>query len=128
MGGRHCCQPLACYCPLTCACHGILLPPQEGTNINVSLLMLGTVVSRLAEGRRGDFIPYRNSKLTRLLQPCLGGNARTAIVAVMNPSHVHVEETFNTLLFAQRAMAVMNQVQARAQGSMSVVGFRVACQ
>ncbi|KAG2449345.1 hypothetical protein HYH02_005500 [Chlamydomonas schloesseri] len=93
----------------------------EGTNINLSLLSLGTVVSRLAEGRRGDFIPYRNSKLTRLLQPCLGGNAKTAIIAVVNPSSEQIDETFNTLNFATRAMAVVNQVSVneyvRASGA-----------
>eukprot|EP00798_Chlamydomonas_sp_ICE-L_P015868 gene15868-21996_t len=83
---------------------------QEGTNINLSLLMLGQVVARLAEGKKGDFIPYRNSKLTRLLQPCLGGSARTAVVAVISPSHNHIEETLNTLNFAQRSMAVINEV------------------
>eukprot|EP00798_Chlamydomonas_sp_ICE-L_P021065 gene21065-27945_t len=82
----------------------------EGTNINKSLLMLGQVVARLAEGRKGDFIPYRNSKLTRLLQPCLGGNARTAVVANINPCHMHIDESFNTLAFAQRSMAVVNEV------------------
>lgn len=67
----------------------------EGTSINLSLLMLGSVIARLAEnasrapGKASSdaFIPYRNSKLTRLLQPCLGGNARTALVATINPSH-----------------------------------------
>ncbi len=46
-----------------------------------------------------------------MMQPCLGGTARTAVVAVMNPSHFHIDETFNTLHFAQRAMAVVNQVR-----------------
>lgn len=41
---------------------------------------------RLAEGKEGSFVPYRNSKLTRLLQPCLGGNARTGVIAVINPA------------------------------------------
>ncbi|EFJ49115.1 kinesin-like protein [Volvox carteri f. nagariensis] len=96
----------------------------EGTNINISLLMLGTVVSKLAEGRTGEFIPYRNSKLTRLLQPCLGGNSKTAIIATINPSVDHVEETFNTLAFATRAMDVVNQVSVNSyiRGSGAVGG------
>ncbi|GIL90402.1 hypothetical protein Vretifemale_18052, partial [Volvox reticuliferus] len=96
----------------------------EGTNINISLLMLGTVVSKLAEGRVGEFIPYRNSKLTRLLQPCLGGNSKTAIIATVNPSSDQIEETFNTLGFATRAMDVVNQVSVNSyiRGSGAVGG------
>lgn len=66
---------------------------------------------RLAEGKEGSFVPYRNSKLTRLLQPCLGGNARTGVIAVINPAAEQIEETFNTLLFASRAMNVVNTVR-----------------
>ncbi|KAA6420807.1 MAG: hypothetical protein FRX49_09196 [Trebouxia sp. A1-2] len=92
------------------------LRTKEATNINVSLLMLGNVISKLAErsvrsmassNRAGsparaaqsssDHIPYRNSKLTRLLQPSLGGNARTAIIATINPSADQMEETSHTL-------------------------------
>jgi len=54
----------------------------EGTSINLSLLMLGSVVSKLADGRRSDqFIPYRNSKLTRLLQVCASTNLQSSILA-----------------------------------------------
>jgi centromeric protein E len=54
---------------------------KEGTAINQSLLTLGTVISKLSEGRKGDHIPYRDSKLTRLLQMSLGGNAKTGMVS-----------------------------------------------
>lgn len=96
---------------------------KEANYINVSLLMLGNVISKLAErstrsvpggkfdnssfSRLGspartahsspDHIPYRNSKLTRLLQPSLGGNARTAIIATINPSADQMDETLHTL-------------------------------
>ena len=95
------------------------LRTREATNINVSLLMLGNVISKLAQRsmqRAGgpartaqhspDHIPYRNSKLTRLLQPSLGGNARTAIIATINPSADQVEETSHTLRLAPTALCL----------------------
>ena len=51
-------------------------------------------------------IPYRDSKLTRMLQPCLGGNSSTYLVATVGPSITHREETLATLMFAQRCMKV----------------------
>lgn len=57
---------------------------------------------------KGSHIPYRDSKLTRILQHSLGGNARTAIICTMSPAHSHVEQSRNTLSFATRAKEVTN--------------------
>lgn len=56
----------------------------------------------------GSHIPYRDSKLTRILQPSLGGNAKTAIICAITPAAVHVEESHSTLRFACRAKRVVN--------------------
>lgn len=60
---------------------------------------------------RGGHIPYRDSKLTRILQNYLGGNARTAIICTMSPAHTHVEQSRNTLLFAMCAKDVNTNAQ-----------------
>ncbi|KAL2504028.1 ATP binding microtubule motor family protein [Abeliophyllum distichum] len=78
---------------------------KEGCHINRSLLTLGTVIRKLSKGRNGH-VPYRDSKLTRILQNCLGGNARTAVICTMSPAHSHVEKSRNTLLFASCAKQV----------------------
>ena len=96
---------------------------KEGRYINKSLLTLGKVIWKLSEGSRRNLnveemtahIPYRDSKLTRLLQPSLGGNAQISIVCNISPEACHVEETHNTLKFASRA----KRIQQRA--SVSVV-------
>ncbi|KAL8553090.1 hypothetical protein ACS0TY_001663 [Phlomoides rotata] len=78
---------------------------KEGCHINRSLLTLGTVIRKLSKGRQGH-INYRDSKLTRILQPALGGNARTAIICTLSPARSHVEQSRNTLLFASCAKEV----------------------
>ncbi|KAK4405307.1 Kinesin-like protein KIN-7F [Sesamum angolense] len=78
---------------------------KEGCHINRSLLTLGTVIRKLSKGRHGH-INYRDSKLTRILQPALGGNARTAIICTLSPARSHVEQSRNTLLFASCAKEV----------------------
>ncbi|XP_044489754.1 kinesin-like protein KIN-7E isoform X2 [Mangifera indica] len=83
---------------------------KEGCHINRSLLTLSTVIRKLSKGRHGH-INYRDSKLTRLLQPCLGGNARTAIICTLSPARSHVEQTRNTLLFACCAKEVTTKAQ-----------------
>ncbi|KAA0033760.1 kinesin-like protein NACK2 [Cucumis melo var. makuwa] len=83
---------------------------KEGCHINRSLLTLGTVIRKLSKGRNGH-INYRDSKLTRILQPCLGGNARTAIICTLSPARSHVEQTRNTLLFACCAKEVTTKAQ-----------------
>ncbi|WOK98722.1 kinesin-like protein KIN-7F [Canna indica] len=83
---------------------------KEGCHINRSLLTLGSVIRKLRKGRNGH-IPYRDSKLTRILQPSLGGNARTAIICTMNPARSHIEQSRNTLLFASCAKEVVTSAQ-----------------
>jgi len=68
-------------------------------------------VALLSGGAPGEHVPYRNSKLTRLLQPSLGGNARTGIIATVSPNEAHAEETSQTLRFASRAKRVTNKVR-----------------
>ncbi|KAF2533946.1 hypothetical protein F2Q70_00033620 [Brassica cretica] len=79
---------------------------KEGCHINRSLLALGTVIRKLSKGRQGGHINFRDSKLTRILQPCLCGNARTAIICTLSPARSHVELTKNTLSFASCAKEV----------------------
>jgi len=81
---------------------------KEGTAINQSLLNLGQVISKLAEGNSKDHIPYRNSKLTRLLQMSLGGNAKTAMIAAISPAERNRDETTSTLRYASRAKQITN--------------------
>ena len=81
---------------------------KEGNAINASLLTLGTVISKLAEGGRGSHIPYRDSKLTRLLQMSLGGNAKTAMIAAISPADRNRDETTSTLRYASRAKQIVN--------------------
>ncbi|XP_062020123.1 kinesin-like protein KIN-7E isoform X1 [Rosa rugosa] len=84
---------------------------KEGCHINRSLLTLSTVIRKLSSKGRHGHINYRDSKLTRILQPCLGGNARTAIICTLSPARSHVEQTRNTLLFACCAKEVTTKAQ-----------------
>ena len=77
---------------------------EEAKTINASLLALGTVVSSLSNGDK--HIPWRNSKLTRMLQDSVGGRSRTSIILTVGPSSEHFHETTITLQFGMRAMAV----------------------
>jgi len=82
---------------------------EEAKNINKSLSALGNVISALAEGN-STYIPYRDSKMTRILQESLGGNSRTTIVICCSPSTFNEVETKSTLLFGQRAKTIKNTV------------------
>ncbi|KAL5726532.1 Kinesin-like protein nack1 [Ranunculus cassubicifolius] len=84
---------------------------REGCHINLSLMTLTTVIRKLSVGKRSGHIPYRDSKLTRILQHSLGGNARTAIICTLSPAMTHVEQSRNTLSFATRAKEVTNNAQ-----------------
>ncbi|MBN3275945.1 KIF3B protein, partial [Polyodon spathula] len=81
---------------------------KEATKINLSLSALGNVISALVDGK-STHIPYRDSKLTRLLQDSLGGNARTVMVANVGPASYNVEETLTTLRYANRAKNIKNK-------------------
>ncbi|ETW05509.1 hypothetical protein H310_03266 [Aphanomyces invadans] len=83
---------------------------RELRNINASLSALGNVISALTDKKRSH-IPYRDSKLTRLLQDSLGGNTRTIVIATISPSVAAVEETVSTLQFAERAKQIALNVQ-----------------
>ncbi|CAL9083608.1 unnamed protein product [Musa textilis] len=83
---------------------------KEGSHINKSLMTLGTVIKKLSEGAEGQgiHVPYRDSKLTRILQPALGGNANTAIICNITLAQVHADETKSSLQFSSRALRVTN--------------------
>merc|ERR1719245_185003 len=73
----------------------------EGANINRSLLALGNCITALSSAV--SFVPYRDSKMTRLLKDSLGGNCRTVMIANVSPCHLNYEDTHNTLKYAYRA-------------------------
>jgi len=87
---------------------------KEGININKGLLVLGNVISALAAqstnpNKKEAFVPYRDSKLTRLLKGSLGGNHKTLMVACCSPSGSNTDETINTLRYANRAKNIQNK-------------------
>jgi kinesin family protein 4/21/27 len=81
---------------------------KEGININLGLLALGNVISVLGEDNI-KHVPYRESKLTRLLQDSLGGNSHTVMIACASPADSNMEETLNTLRYADRARKIKNK-------------------
>lgn len=76
--------------------------------INKSLFILSNVINKLAEGK-SSHIPYRDSKLTRILSMALGGNSLTAIICTVSPAAVNYYQTLSTLRFATRAKTVKNK-------------------
>ncbi|XP_022601602.1 chromosome-associated kinesin KIF4-like [Seriola dumerili] len=83
---------------------------KEGISINRGLLSLGNVISALGdESKKNTFVPYRDSKLTRLLQDSLGGNSHTLMIACISPADSNMEETINTLRYADRARKIKNK-------------------
>jgi predicted RNase H-like HicB family nuclease len=81
---------------------------KEGAKINLSLTALGNVINSLVDGKKGGHIPYRDSKLTRLLQDSLGGNTKTLMVASVSPAEDNYDETVSTLRYAARARNIKN--------------------
>lgn len=83
---------------------------KEANKINLSLSTLGNVISALVDGK-STHIPYRNSKLTRLLQDSLGGNSKTVMIANLGPALYNVDETISTLRYANRAKNIKNKAK-----------------
>ncbi|CAH8530789.1 unnamed protein product [Heterobilharzia americana] len=83
---------------------------QEANKINLSLTTLGNVISALVDGK-STHVPYRNSKLTRLLQDSLGGNSKTAMIANISPSDYNYDESLSTLRYANRAKNIKNKAK-----------------
>jgi kinesin family member 17 len=81
---------------------------KEGAKINLSLTALGNVINALVDGKKGGHIPYRDSKLTRLLQDSLGGNTKTLMIASASPAEDNYDETVSTLRYAARARNIKN--------------------
>ncbi|XP_022740221.1 kinesin-like protein KIN-4A [Durio zibethinus] len=85
---------------------------KEGIHINRGLLALGNVISALGDEKKrkeGVHVPYRDSKLTRLLQDSLGGNSKTVMIACISPADINAEESLNTLKYANRARNIQNK-------------------
>ncbi|XP_042367000.1 LOW QUALITY PROTEIN: kinesin-like protein KIF21A [Plectropomus leopardus] len=103
---------------------------KEGISINCGLLALGNVISALGDrSKRTTHVPYRDSKLTRLLQDSLGGNSQTVMIACISPSDRDFMETLNTLKYANRARNIKNKVmvnQDRASQQISALRTEIA--
>lgn len=95
---------------------------REGANINKSLLALGNCINALCDPRRSKHIPFRDSKLTRLLKFSLGGNCKTVMIVCVSPSSRHYEETLNALKFANRAKEIKTKVVRNRTTVMKHVG------
>ncbi|KAL4456588.1 hypothetical protein ABPG74_000695 [Tetrahymena malaccensis] len=83
---------------------------KEAVHINLSLSTLGNVISSLVDPK-ATYIPYRDSKLTRILQDSLGGNTKTAMIANIGPADYNCDETISTLRYAHRAKSIQNHAQ-----------------
>ena len=88
---------------------------KEAQNINKSLMTLGMVINALSENAK--FIPYRDSKLTRVLQESLGGNSLTNLIVTISPSWINQSESLSSLRFGQRAKLIKNKIIANTQQS-----------
>lgn len=102
---------------------------KEGISINQGLLALGNVIAALTDEKKiaagKQFIPYRNSKLTRILQDSLGGNSRTTMIACVSPAESNYEETLSTIKYASRARNIKNKpVVNRDANSILIDGLR----
>ncbi|XP_065410371.1 kinesin-like protein KIF21A isoform X10 [Chrysemys picta bellii] len=99
---------------------------KEGISINCGLLALGNVISALGDrSKKSTHVPYRDSKLTRLLQDSLGGNSQTVMIACVSPSDRDFMETLNTLKYANRARNIKNKVMVNQdRASQQINGLR----
>ncbi|XP_021463236.2 kinesin-like protein KIF18A isoform X1 [Oncorhynchus mykiss] len=104
---------------------------REGANINRSLLALGNVINALADPKQSKkaHIPYRDSKLTRLLKDSLGGNCRTVMIANISPSSKSYDDTHNTLKYANRAKEIKSSLKRNVVSLDSHIGqYAVICE
>lgn len=83
---------------------------EEAKTINKSIAALSNCIQLLATNKSMNYVPFRDSKLTRLLSESLGGNCKTTICACVSPSMLHYDESYSTLLFAIKAMSVRTRV------------------
>eukprot|EP00747_Dinoflagellata_sp_TGD_P210966 gnl/TRDRNA2_/TRDRNA2_84186_c0_seq1.p1 gnl/TRDRNA2_/TRDRNA2_84186_c0~~gnl/TRDRNA2_/TRDRNA2_84186_c0_seq1.p1 ORF type:complete len:807 (-),score=162.00 gnl/TRDRNA2_/TRDRNA2_84186_c0_seq1:53-2473(-) len=81
---------------------------KESQAINKSLFTLGQVISTLSQGKASAFVPYRNSKLTQLLQESFGGQSHCMMITCISPNEHHAEESINSLIYASKAMNIKN--------------------
>ena len=93
----------------------------EAKNINLALLALGNCIQALAD-KKSKYVPFRDSKLTRLLEDSLGGNSKTSLVVTIGPSLAHFQESASSLLFGARAMKVENRPELNVK-----VDYRALC-
>ena len=92
--------------------YNLFMQLKEGSMINKSLLTLGTLISELARGAgKAKHLPFRSSKLTRLLSNALGGNSKTTVVCAISPARSNYNESRNTLLFATRCQKVVTKAK-----------------
>ncbi|KAM9410215.1 kinesin-like protein KIF18A [Pholidichthys leucotaenia] len=103
---------------------------REGANINRSLLALGNVINALADPKsKKAHIPYRDSKLTRILKDSLGGNCRTVMIANVSPSSKSYDDTHNTLKYANRAKDIKSSLKSNVVSLDSHIGqYAVICE
>uniref|UniRef100_A0A4W6ERJ6 Kinesin-like protein n=1 Tax=Lates calcarifer TaxID=8187 RepID=A0A4W6ERJ6_LATCA len=103
---------------------------REGANINRSLLALGNVINALADPKsKKTHIPYRDSKLTRILKDSLGGNCRTVMIANVSPSSKSYDDTHNTLKYANRAKEIKSSLKSNVVSLDSHIGqYAVICE
>ncbi|CAH2350971.1 putative kinesin-like protein 3 [[Candida] railenensis] len=97
---------------------------EEAKKINSSLSALGNVIYSLAEGK-SSHIPYRDSKLTRILQESLGGNSRTCLIITCSPSSVNEQETLSTLRFGSSAKKIKNKAHINTELSSSAMKAKI---
>ena len=97
---------------------------KETANINRSLFMLGKVIAMLSDGAHSTsstHIPYRDSKLTKLLMDSLGGSSLALMIACVSPSPEHAEETLNTLHYASRARNIINRPSVQQDPTQALI-------
>ena len=106
----------------------------EGSNINKSLLALGNCINMLSDKKcsantsKNTFIPYRDSKLTRLLKDSLGGNTQTSMIACIPQSSIYSDETINTLKYACRATKIEKVIHQNIKDTRALDKYRKECE